>query len=176
MAPPAETGEVGATIGGNPVDADIQRVNNELVVTVGQAKVVLGAVNSDGSRKSLSNAGSLELESGESISVRVEGLDPGARSQFWLFSSPLLLGEVSAGESGRLSAEVVIPATVEPGSHRFVLASTNSDGDPLNLSAGIVVQTRDGGIRWGIVLSLLVLGGGGLVALFLPAVLRRRAA
>lgn len=157
--------------------ADVQRVNNELIVTVGESKVVLGAVNPDGSRKNLSSSGALELKSGESISVRVEGLTAGAPSEFWLFSNPILLGEVSAGDSGRLAAETAIPDDAAPGNHRFVLVSTNSDGEPLTLSAGIVVQPDgDGGIRWEIVLSLLVLGGGGLVALFLPAVLRRRAA
>ena len=107
----------------------------------------------------------------------MEGLEPDADSQFWLFSEPLLIGAAEANDEGRLATEAVIPGAVESGEHRFVLVSTNVDGDPLNLSVGIRVQTPDnGGIRWGILVSLVVLGGGGLVALFLPAVLRRRAA
>jgi hypothetical protein len=158
------------------VDADLQRVNNELVVTVGGAKVVLGALNSDGSNKGLSISGSLDLETGEAMSVRVEGFASRAEAQFWLFSDPILLDETIANDSGRVAAEVSIPDDVEPGEHRFVLASTNSDGEPVNLSVGInVLSVNDGGIRWEILLAFLVLISGGLVALFLPAVLRRRA-
>jgi hypothetical protein len=176
VAPPAKTGEVGVSIGGVLVDADLQRVNNELVVTVGTAKVVLGALNSDGTRKGLSDSGSLDLESGEAMSVRVEGFASRAEAEFWLFSDPILLEETNANDSGRVAADVEIPDDVEPGGHRFVLSSTNSDGEPVNLSVGInVLPTNGDGIRWEIVLAFLVLGAGGLVALFLPAVLRRRA-
>lgn len=175
VAPPAKTGEVGVSIGGVLVNADLQRVSNELVVTVGKAKVVLGALNSDGSRKGLSDSGSLELASGEAMSVRVEGFASRAEAEFWLFSDPILLDETSANDSGRVAADVEIPDDVEPGGHRFVLSSTNSDGDPVNLSVGInVLPVNGGGIRWEIVLAFLVLGAGGLMALFLPAVLRRR--
>jgi hypothetical protein len=167
---------VGVSIGGVLVDADLKRLNNELVVTVGEAKIVLGALNSDGSRKGLSDSGSLDLESGEAMSVRVEGFASEAKAQFWLFSDPILLDETTANDSGRVAADVSIPDDVEPGEHRFVLASTNRDGEPVNLSVGInVLPVNDGGIRWEILLAFLVLGLGGLAALFLPAVLRRRA-
>jgi uncharacterized membrane protein len=110
------------------------------------------------------------------MSVRVEGFASRAETEFWLFSDPVLLDETTANDSGRVAADVEIPTDVEPGSHRFVLASTNSDGEPVNLSVGInVLAVSEGGIRWEIVLAFLVLGAGGLIALFLPAVLRRRA-
>lgn len=156
--------------------ADLQRVNNELVVTVGTAKIVLGALNPDGSSKGLSSSGSLELASGESMSVRVEGFAPEAEAQFWLFSTPILLDTTNANDAGRVAADVVIPDDVAPGDHRFVLSSTSSDGNPMNMSVGIKVQPSDAsGFRWEIALALLVLGAGGLAAFFLPAVLRRRA-
>ncbi len=155
--------------------ADLQRINNQLVVTVGKAKVVLGALNPDGTSKGLSSSGSLELASGESMSVRVEGFEPEAEAQFWLFSTPRLLDSTTANDAGRIAADVVIPDDVVSGDHRFVLASTNSDGDPVNLAVGINVQTSNASdIRWGIVLAFVVLGAGALMAFFLPAVLRRR--
>ena len=166
---------MGVSIGGTVVKADLQRINNELVVSVGKAKVVLGALNSDGTSKGLSSSGSLELSSGESITVRVEGFAPEAEAQFWLFSTPRLLDSTTANDAGRIAADVVIPDDVVPGDHRFVLASTNSEGDPVNLAVGINVQTSDASdIRWGIVLAFVVLGAGALMAFFLPAVLRRR--
>lgn len=153
----------------------MQRINNELVVTVGKAKVVLGALNPDGTSKGLSSSGSLELASGESLSVRVEGFAPEAAAQFWLFSTPRLLDSTRANDAGRIAADVVIPEDVVPGDHRFVLASTNSDGDPVNLAVGINVQPSNASdIRWGIILAFVVLGAGALMAFFLPAVLRRR--
>jgi hypothetical protein len=109
------------------------------------------------------------------MSVRVEGFAPEAEAQFWLFSTPRLLESTTANDAGRIAADVVIPDDVDPGNHRFVLTSTNSDGDPVNLAVGINVQTGDASdIRWGIVLAFLVLGSGALMAFFLPAVLRRR--
>lgn len=143
---------------------------------MGKAKIVLGALNSDGSSKGLSSSGSLELASGESMSVRVEGFAPEAEAQFWLFSTPRLLEKTKANDAGRVAADVVIPDDVAAGDHRFVLSSTSSDGNPMNMSVGITVQPNDAsGFRWEIALALLVLGAGGLAALFLPAVLRRRA-
>lgn len=175
MAPPANVGEVGVSVGGTSVKADLQRINNELVVTVGKAKVVIGALNPDGTNKGLSDSGSLELASGEAMSVRVEGFAPEAEAQFWLFSTPRLLDVTSANDAGRIAADVVIPDDVPPGDHRFVLSSTNSDGDPVNLAVGINVQTKDArDIRWGILFAFFVLGGGALMAFFVPAVLRRR--
>jgi hypothetical protein len=174
-APVADIGEVAAIVDGSPVEADLQRANNELIVKVGMSKVVLGVVSADGSGKSLSGDGAIEVSGGESITVRAEGLAPGAEAQFWLFSSPVLLGTSTANDAGRLAASASIRTDAQAGAHRFVLSTKDFSGAPLNLSVGIRINPADsGGIRWGILLSLLVLVGGGLAALFLPAVLRRR--
>lgn len=174
-APAADIGEVAAIVDGSPVEADLQRANNELIVTVRMSKIVLGAVNTDGAGKSLSGDGALEVSGGESISVRAEGLAPGAETQFWLFSSPVLLGRAMTNDAGRLASSASIGADAKAGAHRLVLSTEDSSGASLNLSIGIRINPAEsGGIRWGIMLSLLVLVGGGLAALFLPAVLRRR--
>lgn len=163
------------SIGGTAVKADLQRINNELVVSIGKTKVVFGALNSDGTSKGLSSTGSIDLSRGDLISVRVEGFEPEADVQFWLFSTPRLLNSTKANDAGRIASEVAIPDDVSPGDHRFVLSSTNSDGDQVNLAVGINLQTNNAGdFRWGVLLAFVVLGTGALAAFFLPAVLRRR--
>jgi hypothetical protein len=176
-APSVKDGEAAALVGGKPIDVDLQRLNNDLVLTVGTAKVVISAMDSSEVKKGLSASGGLELEPGDSLSFRAEGFSPLSEGEFWIFSEPTRVGSATANDAGRLNADVEIPSTVEPGSHRFVVSAKDAQGKKFDLAVGLqVVTDQSNDVRWQVIFALVVLIGGALMALFLPSALRRRRA
>jgi hypothetical protein len=119
----------------------------------------------------------LELEPGDSLSFRAEGFSPLSEGEFWIFSEPTRVGSATANDAGRLNADVEIPSTVEPGSHRFVVSAKDAQGKKFDLAVGLqVVTDQSNDVRWQVIFALVVLIGGALMALFLPSALRRRRA
>ena len=174
-APSVKDGEAAALVGGKPIDVDLQRLNNDLILTIGTAKVVISAMDSSEGKKGLSASGGLELEPGDSLSFRAEGFSPLSEAEFWIFSEPTRVGSATANDAGRLTVDVEIPSTVEPGSHRFVVSAKDAQGKKFELAVGLqVVTEQSNNVRWQIIFALVVLIGGALMALFLPSALRRR--
>jgi hypothetical protein len=174
-APVVNTGEAAAFLGGEPIDVELERLNNELVLTFGTAKVVIGAIDSSNQKKGLSGSGALELAPGDALSFRAEGISPLSESEFWIFSEPTQVGSATANDAGRLAVDVKIPSTVEPGSHRFVVSAKDTQGKSFELAVGLnVVAEQSNDVRWQVIFALVVLIGGALMALFLPSALRRR--
>ena len=174
-APSVKDGEAAALVGGKPIDVDLQRLNNDLILTIGTAKVVISAMDSSEEKKGLSASGGLELEPGDSLSFRAEGFSPLSEGEFWIFSEPTRVGSATANDAGRLTVDVEIPSTVEPGSHRFVVSAKDAQGEKFELAVGLqVVTEQSNNVRWQIIFALVVLIGGALMALFLPSALRRR--
>ena len=174
-APSVKDGEAAALVGGKPIDVDLQRLNNDLILTIGTAKVVISAMDSSEGKKGLSASGGLELEPGDSLSFRAEGFSPLSEGEFWIFSEPTRVGSATANDAGRLTVDVEIPSTVEPGSHRFVVSAKDAQGKKFELAVGLqVVTEQSNNVRWQIIFALVVLIGGALMALFLPSALRRR--
>ena len=176
-APSVKDGEAAARVDGKPIDVELQRFNNELVLLFADAKVVIGALDSADEKKGLSASGELELEPGDSLSFRAEGFSPLSEGEFWIFSEPTRVGSATANDAGRLTVDVEIPSTVEPGSHRFVVSAKDAQGEKFELAVGLqVVTEQSNNVRWQIIFALVVLIGGALMALFLPSALRRRRA
>lgn len=161
------------TLGGVRVTADVQRVNNQLVVSVGGAKIVLGAVDDGEGAVELDSDGSLVVADGSSITISSEGFMPQSKAQFWLYSEPHFLGESAANDSGRLDGTLKVPAGLENGSHRLVLEGKNSEGEPLHVTFGVRKKDQSSSIGLApIVFVVLMLGV--LSAVFLPAASRKR--
>ncbi|MFI0460794.1 MAG: LamG domain-containing protein [Ilumatobacteraceae bacterium] len=177
IAPAVVSGEAAAYLGGKEIDVDVRRVSNELVLTFGVAKVVIGSVDSKDEKKVLSGTGVLELTPGGSLSIRAEGVRPLAKGEFWLFSDPTQLGTATANDAGRLSAKVQVPSKIELGNHRFVVSAKDTQGNNFELAVGLEIrETQSSNLRWRFILALVILFGGALLALFMPSVLRRRRA
>ena len=176
-APVVNTGEAAAFFGGEPIDVELERLNNELVLTFGTAKVVIGAIDSSNQKKGLSGSGALELAPGDALSFRAEGISPLSESEFWIFSEPTQVGSATANDAGRLSATVQLPSTLETGKHRFVVSAKDAQGKKFDLAVGLqVVTEQTNNVRWQVIFALVVLISGALMALFLPSALRRRRA
>lgn len=171
--PEVESGEAVAIIDGSEQQVSTRRLNNEVLVTVGEVTAMVGAKNPDGRLLPLSENGAVSLDSGGSIEVRLEGLAPESEVSGLLYSDPVRLGTYSADSAGRLLANFNVPVDVEDGSHRFVIDLDDGSGRDVLLTFGVerIGPTAGVGVTS---IVLIVLGLGMAVALFLPSALRRR--
>lgn len=171
--PEVGDGEAVAIVDGSEQQVSTRRINNEIVVTVGNLKAVVGAKDVDGRLTPLSENGAVSLDPGGSIDVRLEGLAPDSEVSGLLYSEPVRLGTQSADKAGKLDASFKIPTDMEDGNHRFVIAMEDVSGRDVLLTFGVEgIGTTEGvGVT---AIVLIVLGLGMAVALFLPSALRRR--
>ena len=168
-----DEGEAVALVEGEEVRMSTERLDNEVILTVGQVKAVVVARTQSGEKAPLSPDGAVSLEPGGRIAVRVEGLAPNSDADALLYSDPTRLGGAKANDAGRLEHEFTVPDEVPSGNHRFVIRMTNAEGGSLDLVLGAVAVDGDGGVGLAaVVLVVLLLGIG--IALFIPAALKRR--
>ena len=119
----------------------------------------------DGDLKGAGGAALGTLTAGQKVTLTGEGFAPGTTVQLTVFSSPVSLGTVVAGEDGSFSVEVTIPANLADGTHHLVATGIAADGTTRNL---VITVTVSGGVA-----TLATTGfdavpvavGGGLVLL-----------
>ncbi len=172
--PAVPEGQAAAVIGGKQASVEISRLDNELVLTVGTVKAVIGSQSTDGDRRPLSADGGMSLQPGGTISVRMEGLESESEIEGLLYSEPTRLGTALANDAGRVDHSFNVPSALSSGSHRFVVRLVDADGNNIDLAMGVVNTDGDGGGIGLAAIVLVVLGLGVAAALFLPAVLRKR--
>ncbi len=103
------------------------------------------------------------------------GFLPDSDVDVWMFSSLRLLTTVSADALGRVNDDVVLPATIEEESHRFVLDGQNASGDDAVVGLGLIVgYETDGLSTTGKSLIALPIALAILAGLLILTALRRR--
>lgn len=175
-APSVVAGSAAVNVGGKTETATVERANNQLVVSVGALKAVVGGLNPDGSQMALDDDGNVRLNSGDTVRIKLAGFKPGTKMEAWLFSTPVLLGTSKVGADGAVTGSFTIPKNAPEGAHRVVIVARTTDGKPATLAIGINVGEWDSGpgvAVWLIVLPIALAVVGGLL---LPAQRRRRRA
>jgi hypothetical protein len=175
-APSVVAGSAAVNVGGKTETATVERSNNQLVVSVGALKAVVGGLNPDGSQMALDDDGNVRLNTGDTVRIKLAGFKPGTQMEAWLFSTPVLLGTSKVGVDGAVTGSFTIPKNAPEGAHRVVIVAQTMDGKPATLAVGINVGEWDSGpgvAVWLIVLPIALAVVGGLL---LPAQRRRRRA
>ncbi len=175
-APSVAAGSAAVNVGGKTETATVERANNQLVVSVGALKAVVGGLNPDGSQMALDDDGNVRLNTGDTVRIKLAGFKPGTKMEAWLFSTPVLLGTSKVGADGAVTGSFTIPKNAPEGAHRVVIVAQTTDGKPATLAVGINVGEWDSGpgvAVWLIVLPIALAVVGGLL---LPAQRRRRRA
>jgi hypothetical protein len=175
-APSVVAGSAAVNVGGKTETATVERANNQLVVSVGALKAVVGGLNPDGSQMALDDDGNVRLNSGDTVRIKLAGFKPGTQMEAWLFSTPVLLGTSKVGADGAVTGSFTIPKNAPEGAHRVVIVAQTIDGKPATLAVGINVGEWDSGPSvavWLIVLPIALAVVGGLL---LPAQRRHRRA
>ena len=172
--PEVVAGEAAVKVGDEIEDATVERADNQLVVTAGALKAVVGGMNPDGSPMALDEAGNVRLRTGDTVRIKLAGFEPGSVMEAWLFSTPVLLGTTKVGADGAVTGTFTIPDNAPSGSHRVVIVARTTDGKPATLAVGINVgewEKESSLTVWLIVLPIVAAVAG---ALLLPATRRRR--
>jgi hypothetical protein len=172
--PQVVAGGAAVKVGDVVEDATVERADNQLVVTAGALKAVVGGMNPDGSVMALDEAGNVRLRTGDTVRIKLAGFEPGSVMEAWLFSTPVLLGTTKVGADGAVTGTFTIPDNAPSGSHRVVIVARTTDGKPATLAVGINVgewEKESSLTVWLIVLPIVLAVAG---ALLLPATRRRR--
>jgi hypothetical protein len=175
MAPVLSPGEVGAVVGGEKISTTLSRSDNQIVAKAGAISATVSGLLANGERIELDADGNLRLEEDAKIVVESTGYEAKQDVEVWMFSTPSLLGKLSATATGAISGTFDIPNGLESGDHRLVLNGMNSDGEDVVLGVGMMFGSANSGtstlssVLIGIPVALAV-----LIGLFIPAVSRRR--
>ncbi|MGA1361449.1 MAG: putative Ig domain-containing protein, partial [Ilumatobacteraceae bacterium] len=174
VAPEAAPGESGATVDGEPVETRLSRADNALVVEAGDVSATIHGVGTDGLKVPLDQDGILQLENTDRLFVSASGYEPGGDVEIWLRSSPVRLATVTTDSRGRLTGTFAIPAAVEPGDHRVVLAGRTASGGESVIGVGLRIGeygTESGVNRWFIIVPIVL---ATILGLVIPTTTRRR--
>jgi len=71
------------------------------------------------------------LASGKKIEVEANGLTPNSAVRIVMRSEPIVLGEGNADSDGSVKLNVVLPSTIEPGSHTLSAEAIDANGSEL---------------------------------------------
>ncbi|MGA0863572.1 MAG: beta strand repeat-containing protein [Ilumatobacteraceae bacterium] len=166
-------GDAGATLGGQPVSPEISDDGGSIVISVGEATVRYTILDSSGTRRTLSAARVVEVQSGDVVTVQLTGFATESMATSWLVPNDTVLGstKLSNGE-GTISGAVPDDAT--PGLHRLVTEADSRSGESLVIAYGVNVNGNvSDGPSWSFVFLVFVglaIAAGWLV----PAARRRR--
>ena len=173
-APAADAGEGAATIDGQSVPVEISRLDNAFIVSGGGISATISGLSPEGRRISLDSDGTLRLEGDDRIVVEADGYEPDEDVEVWMFSTPRLLGAVTADSSGRFSNNFDLPTGIDAGSHRLVLKGNTRTGQDIVLSLGLNLGPASSAstlTRWLIIIPVSI---AVLLGLLIPTALRRR--
>jgi hypothetical protein len=173
-APAVAPGEAAATADGEVVETTVTRADNQITATAGDVSTSVFGLAADGTRVALNAEGNLVLNEGDKLVVSASGYAPNQDVDAWLYSTPSLLGAMTADGDGKVSGAFNFPSGLDVGDHRFVLSGENPDGAAVLVGIGLSYGTVQSGSTVTRVLIAIPIALAVLFGLFLPAVTRRR--
>ncbi|GAA1531445.1 hypothetical protein GCM10009827_056460 [Dactylosporangium maewongense] len=100
----------------------------------------VAAVGADSTRQPLDAGGNLVVDRGHRVSVTMTGFAAKTRTDVWLFSDPVLIGQVTTDERGTVTAELPVPATLPTGRHALQVNGVTAGGAQRSLSVGLLLS------------------------------------
>ena len=173
-APSVVAGDAAVKVGDKTEKAVVERADNQLVVTAGALKAVIGGLNDNGTQRPLDDDGNVRLNAGDKVRIKLAGFKPNSVMEAWLFSTPVLMGTTKVGADGSVTGMFSIPKNAPSGAHRVVIVAKTTDGSPATLTVGINVGEWDSGLDVPVWLIALPIALAMIGALVLPATRRRR--
>jgi hypothetical protein len=169
--PEVSNGAAGLLFEGETLSVDIQRVNDELVMTAGPIAARIWAVSADNEKLSLDSNGHLRLLQGDSIRTEVEGFDANSDVNVRFYPSSITLGSGTVSASGKLTESYTVPAETPNGYTQVVLEGT-ADDEPIIFTLSLAIGDTSGSFNALVVVPLLALAVIG--GLLIPIAWRRR--
>lgn len=172
-APQASPGNASATVAGRKVSLVMQRVNNKLVITGPGINLTLAAVDASGATLPLREDGSLQIGDDRRLAVALQEGLVDSEAEFWVFSTPTLLGVATFDASGNIEKTLTLPNKVSDGEHRLVMKMKTKEGSDKVVSVGIYLGSSDKGVSVSRII-FAILFAAVFVGLVIPATRRRR--
>jgi hypothetical protein len=173
-AAPVKTGEAAVSLGGAKAPTTLTRENNQIVVRAGEVTATLGGIDSTGKTTALDGDGNLRVAPGQKVRIKMNGFEPGSIVDAWLYSTPYHLGSTKVDAEGVANAEFVLGKDVPTGAHRISILARLRNGKPAQFTLGVAVGAykKERNMAVWVIITPVVLAVG--LAMFLPAVYRRR--
>jgi hypothetical protein len=173
-AAPVKTGEAAVSLGGAKAPTTLSRENNQIVVRAGDVTATLGGIDSTGKTTALDGDGNLRVVPGQKVRIKMNGFQPGSIVDAWLYSTPYHLGSTTVDTNGVASAEFTLKSDVPTGAHRISILARLRNGKPAQFTLGVAVGAykKERNMAVWVIITPVVLAVG--LAMFLPAVYRRR--
>lgn len=174
VAPETGGSGSGALVDGEEVETVLTRNNNALVVSGAGIEATVYGLSSDDVRIDLDEDGLLRLADTDRIVVEADGYAPGEPVEVWMYSTPTRLGVLTVDALGGAEASFLIPAGLEPGEHRIVLAGRSERGQDVVLGIGIALGEVEQSSLLSRLLIIVPVSLAVIMALIIPTTLRRR--
>jgi hypothetical protein len=168
------TGEAAVTVDGEKATSTLERNNNQIVISVGDMKATVSAVDNNGGIAPLDSNGNISLRSGDRVAIKLGGFTPGTPVEMWMFSTPHKIGSAKVNAKGELDTVIVIPKDAPVGDHRVAIVMNPKGGKAVTFTLGIAVKKFSKESRMLTWLIVTPLVAAVLSAMFLPPALRRR--
>jgi VCBS repeat-containing protein len=169
--PDVDNGGAGLVVDGESLTVEIERVNDELVMSAGPISARVWAVGSNNEKIELDSNGHLRLVQGDGIRAEVEGFDPNSQVDVRFYPNPIVLGSGSVSASGAFSETYTIPENT-PNGYNEVHMIGEANGRPVTFALSIAVGKTSGGFNTLVIVGLLGLAVA--LGLFIPFAIRRR--
>ena len=129
-----------STVGGKPAAVTLAPAGGGGVTLTGAGfTAAVAAVGPDSSRQPLDADGHLVVDRGHQVSVSMTGFAAKTRTDVWLFSDPVLIGQVTTDEHGAVEALLPVPASLPTGQHALQVNGVTADGAQRSLSVGLLL-------------------------------------
>lgn len=138
-APAVSLGEAASLVGGEQAITLLQRVNDTLVLSVGNLQVVVSAVSSTGEVLPLDVDGNVRLDETRQLQVELENTLPLSTIESWMYSTPTLLGTFTSAIDGSAGETFTVGKEIEDGEHRLVLKQIGADGVEVVMAVGVAI-------------------------------------
>lgn len=162
-------------VGGKATAATLTRLNNKISIASAGINVTFSGISQDGETIPLDADGNMRVVGDDTVAVDGSGFLPNSDIEVWMFSTPRLLTTVRSDSSGRITENIVLPAVLEEGNHRFVLNGQSASGDDAVVGLGLIVGYEAEGLSTtGKFLIALPIALAVLAGLIIPTAIRRR--
>lgn len=129
-----------STVGGAPAPVTVAPADGGGVTLSGAGfTAAVAAIGAGSARQPLDADGRLVLDRKHQVSVSMTGFAANTRADVWLFSDPVLIGQVTTDGRGAVDTRLPVPASLPTGQHALQINGVTADGTQRSLSVGLLL-------------------------------------
>ena len=134
---PQNPGSGSVIIGGQTRESTVEVDGQRFTVATEGARLVVEPTSPARSGTTASTTPVVVV--GGDLSIAVDGFIAGGEIEIWAFSTPTWLANMTADARNAARTMVTLPLSIQPGQHTIVVTGTGPQGEPIELSLGILV-------------------------------------